>query len=208
MPDMSIAGVTARINQILALGRIGAPTPAPAAGTAAPPVATAPATGFATELDRARGPVPAGAGGDDARMAADIDAWIARRQPDSPLRGHGAVFVQAGRANGMDPRLLVAIAAQESALGTAGSGRGINNPFGWGPAIPFESWSSAITTVAGGLARGYLAEGRDTIAAIQGKWAPVGASNDPGGLNGGWAAGVARLYADLGGDPAASVRTA
>ncbi len=138
--------------------------------------------------------------------AARLDAWMAQRVPNSPLIGHGADFVQAGVQNGVDPRFLVAVAAQESGLGTAGSGANINNPFGWGPAKPFASWTESIQTVAAGLAKGYLGEGRDTIAAIQAKWAPVGAANDPGGLNSNWTAGVSKLYAEMGGSPAGTVR--
>ena len=211
VPSVTQAG--ARIAHILALAHAtGAP---PAAGSAARAPATpaaAPASGgFAAELVRAgTSPsrnlaAPTGAEPDGA-LAARLDRWMARRSPESPLLGHGAEFVRAGRANGVDPRLLVAIAAQESGLGTAGSGRNIHNAFGWGPAIPFASWSEGIHRVAEGLRRGYLDEGRDTIAEIQTRWAPVGAANDPGGLNGGWTAGVSRLYAELGGDPAAAVR--
>lgn len=146
------------------------------------------------------------AAGSDPQLAARLDAWMASRTPNSPLVGLGSDFVAAGRANGIDPRLLVAIASQESALGTAGSGANINNAFGWGPAIPFASWSEGINRVAQGLASGYVGQGRDTIATIQQKWAPVGAANDPGGLNSNWTAGVSRIYAELGGDPNASVR--
>jgi len=213
---VAVTAAHARIAQIMSLAATaGAPAPSSAATAAAPappaPAAAAgtPAGTFGAHLARASAPAaasPAPAGGSDQDLARRIDAWIAARTPSSPLAGLGHEFVAAGRANGIDPRLLVAIAAQESALGTAGSGRAINNAFGWGPAIPFASWTEGIHRIAAGLRRGYVDEGRDTIAEIQGKWAPVGASNDPGGLNGGWTAGVSRLYAELGGDPAASVR--
>jgi hypothetical protein len=137
--------------------------------------------------------------------AAGLDAWMASQVPASPLVGLGGAFVASGVANGLDPRLLVAIARQESVLGTAGGGATIHNAFGWGPHIPFRSWEENIATVAGGLARGYIAEGRTTIPAIGAKWAPVGAANDPNGLNAHWVRGVAGFYADLGGDPAGAV---
>ena len=89
----------------------------------------------------------------------------------------------------------------ESVLGTAGSGAGIHNAFGWGPAIAFASWQANIATVARGLAQGYIARGRDTLAAIQPVWAPLGAANDPTGLNSAWTDAVGRYYADMGGDP-------
>ena len=145
-----------------------------------------------------------GAGGAATGSPVDataLDRWMARQVPGSPLVGLGEVFVAEGLANGIDPRALVAIAMHESVLGTAGSGAGIHNAFGWGPAIVFSSWRANIATVARGLARGYVARGRDTLAAIQPLWAPVGAANDPTGLNSAWVDGVGRYYADLGGDP-------
>ncbi len=127
---------------------------------------------------------------------------MADKVPGSPLVGLGAVFVEEGNRNGIDPRALVAIAYHESVLGTAGSGAGIHNAFGWGPAIPFSSWRENIATVARGLATGYVAKGRDTLDQIAPIWAPLGAANDPLGLNSSWLSAVGRSYEDLGGDPA------
>ncbi|MGD9531546.1 MAG: hypothetical protein AB7V44_32790, partial [Pseudonocardia sp.] len=134
--------------------------------------------------------------------AAALDDWMADEVPGSPLVGLGPVFVTEGVRNGIDPRALVAIARHESVLGTAGSGVGIHNAFGWGPAIPFRSWEANIATVARGLARNYVGRGHATLAEIQPIWAPVGAANDPGDLNSAWLDAVGRTYADLGGDPA------
>ncbi len=134
--------------------------------------------------------------------AAALDEWMADEVPDSPLIGLGSAFVAEGLRNGIDPRALVAIARHESVLGTQGSGAGIHNAFGWGPAIPFASWQDNIATVARGLATNYVGRGRDTLVEIQPIWAPIGAANDPGGLNSAWLGAVGRTYSDLGGDPA------
>jgi hypothetical protein len=147
-----------------------------------------------------------GGGGDvGSTTAAALDDWMAEEVPGSPLIGLGAVLMREGERNGIDPRALVAIAMHESVLGTAGSGAGIHNAFGWGPAIRFPSWEANIATVARGLAQAYVARGRDTIAAIQPVWAPLGAANDPAGLNAAWTEAVGRYYADLGGDPDGSI---
>lgn len=224
MDDMSISAVNARVQQIMEMA--GA-APAANAAQAAPAATTATAAQqFSSSLAAAQKTTAVGVptaavpgvssmarvaevgASVDPQMAARLDAWMAQHTPNSPLVGHGADFVQAGAQNGIDPRFLVAVAAQESALGTAGSGANINNAFGWGPARPFASWTDGINTVAAGLAKGYLAEGRDTISAIQSKWAPVGAANDPGGLNGNWTTGVSKFYAEMGGSPAGSIRLA
>ena len=148
---------------------------------------------------------PAGSAGASTADAATLDAWMAEQVPGSPLVGLGAVFVREGERNGIDPRALVAIAMHESVLGTAGSGASIHNAFGWGPAIAFASWQANIATVARGLAQGYIARGRDTLAEIQPVWAPLGAANDPTGLNSAWTDAVGRYYEDMGGDPSGSI---
>jgi hypothetical protein len=132
--------------------------------------------------------------------AARIDDWIAMTVPESPLRGTGTQMVVATRTTGLDPRLLAAIALQETRLGTRGGGPAVHNPFGLGPGMAFPDWAASMRTAAATLAR-MRAVGAGTIAQIGAHWAPVGARNDPGGLNAGWVGGVQAAYASLGGRP-------
>ncbi len=134
--------------------------------------------------------------------AQSLDAQLAAA--GSPLAGDGATFVREGIANDIDPRLIVAIAAQETMLETYGPAQAIHNPFGLGPGIEFDDESEAIAMAARTLGN-YVADGLVTIPQIGGRWAPVGASNDPGGLNGGWPAGVSQFFSTLGGDPSRPV---
>lgn len=213
---LGIEGAIARVREISSLMTPAAAPAARASGTdfnqalLRSPAGTshshthAGATGAAGQVAAA----PTILSADDAALAARLDAWMAEKVPDSPLVGKGAVFVREGRAAGVDPRALVAIARHESALGTLGSGRDIHNAFGWGPAIPFASWEENIATVAKGLRKGYLDEGRVTIATIQPKWAPVGVSNDPTNLNSNWTRAVSISFGELGGDPNASLALA
>jgi hypothetical protein len=138
--------------------------------------------------------------------AAGIDAMLERAA--SPLAGEGATFVEAASAEGLDPRALVAIAAHETMLETYVPSQAIRNAFGLGPGIAFASEEAAIRRAAATLGAYYLAEGRTTLGAIGAKWAPLGAANDPGGLNAHWEDGVGTYYAALGGDPARPVLTA
>lgn len=154
--------------------------------------------------------VPAAAGtpgdlpGSDAQLARTIDAYLASKS--SPLTGEGAAFVRASRAVGLDPRLLVAIAGAETSFGTYGPSQAIHNPFGMGPGIVYPTWADAIEGAARNLGGDlYLGDGRITIAAIHARWAPIGAGNDPGGLNGNWAGNVGHYYAEQGGDPTVPV---
>ena len=138
--------------------------------------------------------------GDDPALAATIDAYLASKS--SPLVGEGATFVRASRAVGLDPRFLVAIAGAETSFGTYGPSQAIHNPFGMGPGIVYGSWAESIEGAARNLGGSlYLGDGRVTIAAIHQRWAPVGASNDPGGLNGSWPRNVTHYLVELGGDP-------
>jgi hypothetical protein len=215
---IGISGALARIGEIQGLISAGARAEAAAAQAPVPAVAASFSSpspgGFADALSLAQGVggfAPAGAAQSVAQipgaseMAAQIDEWIARKNPDSPLKGYGAVFVREGLANGVDPRALAAIARAESSLGTDPGARSINNAFGWGPHRPFASWEENIATVAAGLKKGYLDEGLVTLAQIQQKYCPVGAANDPMGLNSNWLRNTTLLYAELGGDPAGSV---
>jgi hypothetical protein len=131
--------------------------------------------------------------------AAGIDAMLARAS--SPLAGEGGTFVSESLAAGIDPRALVAIAAHETMLETYGPSQAINNAFGLGPGWAFASERDAIARAARALAELYLPEGRTTLASIGPKWAPIGAANDPTGLNRNWTRGVETYYAALGGDP-------
>src|SRR5690606_6004226 len=72
----------------------------------------------------------------------------------------------------------------------------------------FPSWEENIATVARGLRTGYIDDGLDTIDEIQKRYCPVGAANDPTGLNANWLRNVRLLYAELGGNPDGSVAIA
>ena len=135
----------------------------------------------------------------DQTDVAGIDAMLTRA--GSPLAGQGATFVAEGVAAGIDPRVLLAIAAHETSFETYAPARAIHNPFGLGPGMVFTSDAAAIARAARTLDAYYVQEGRIRIAAIGPKWAPIGAANDPTGLNRHWISGVSSHYAALGGDP-------
>jgi hypothetical protein len=118
------------------------------------------------------------------------------------MAGQGVAFVASGGRWQLDPRLLVAIAGAESNFGAITCAP--FNAWGWGcPNGPYDfaSWADGIDTVAAGLRTNYLSEGRTSVALIHQKYAPVGAANDPTGLNNNWTINVSRFMVELGGDP-------
>lgn len=132
--------------------------------------------------------------------AAELDAYLASK--GSPMTGQGSAFISSGGRWQVDPRLLVAIAGAESSFGQITCAP--FNAWGWGcPNGPyrFQSWADGIDTVMKGLRTGYLAEGRTSVAQIHQKYAPVGAANDPTGLNNHWTINVSRFIVEMGGDP-------
>ena len=132
--------------------------------------------------------------------AGEIDAYLASK--GSPMTGQGAAYVASGGQWQVDPRLVVAIAGAESNFGQITCAP--FNAWGWGcPNGPyeFESWADGFDTVMKGLRTNYLAEGRTSVALIHQKYAPVGAENDPTGLNNNWTNNVSRFMVEMGGDP-------
>lgn len=155
---------------------------------------------WATSAYAADQPAEAASTAQPAPTAAQIDAYLISK--GSPMAGQGTAFVASGGRWQLDPRLLVAIAGAESRFGQITCA-----PFnGWGWGCPngpysFDSWADGIDTVAEGLRTNYLSEGRTTVALINLKYAPIGAANDPTGLNNHWTVNVSRFLIEQGGDP-------
>ncbi len=85
-----------------------------------------------------------------AKKAEAIDAYFAAR--NMPLKGTGLKMVLEAEKNGLDWRLLPAIAVRESTGGKFACKKADNNSFGWGSCkIGFESNEKAIETVARNL---------------------------------------------------------
>ena len=105
----------------------------------------------------------------------------------------------AGKKHGVDPRLLVAIAGQESDFGNICYRP--KNAWGWGGKT-FKSWKEGINEVARGLGAYYIQKDLTNVDSIGRKYCPIGASNDPTGLNKNWPSGVKRFLKQQGGNPA------
>lgn len=134
----------------------------------------------------------------DSISAKDARALIIEnffRNHKAPLADFGDLFVRAADEQGLDWRLLPAIAMQES----NGGKRVIEdsyNPFGYGiygdRVTRFESWEAAIERVGRGLKENYIGQGLKTPDEIMAKYTPP--SLEKGGT---WAKGVNQFMSEL-----------
>lgn len=117
------------------------------------------------------------------------------------LSGKGSAIISIGNKYGVDPAFLAAILHHESGNGTSSAIINKNNPGGimdastnWSKLKHFATLEEGIEYTASNLKRNYLDKGLTTITKIGSKYAPVGAANDPRGLNKNWVPNVTSLY--------------
>lgn len=120
------------------------------------------------------------------------------------LMGKGEIFLEEARRNEICPIFLAAVAMHESAKGTSKLARQNNNVFGifkGGKYHRFDSVDECIKFSAKLLGGKLYAGGRnDTVAEIQKIYCPVGAANDPNGLNKHWLDGVLKYMRQIFGE--------
>lgn len=109
---------------------------------------------------------------------------------------------------GIDWKLAVAIAKHETQNYTSYSIKTRNNVGGmmyWDATLEksvqmtFNTLEEGIERFIRNLKNYYIDQGLDTIEKIQPKYAPIGADNDPNGLNNNWVSGVTWYYNSLNG---------
>jgi len=111
---------------------------------------------------------------------------------NSPLAPYADLLFSVSQKYGMDYRLLVAIAQQESNL-CKKIPENSYNCWGWGihsrGTLRFSSYPEAIEAVAKGLREDYMGEDLNTPEEIMEKYTPLS--------NGSWAAGVRQFMAEI-----------
>lgn len=109
------------------------------------------------------------------------------------LQNAGNIFVEAGEKYQINPAFLAAVSMHETGNGTSNASKYKNNVAGMmgkNGLKTYDSVEESIFDMARNLRNNYLDEGKTTIAQIGAKYAPVGAANDPTGLNNHWVKGV------------------
>lgn len=120
------------------------------------------------------------------------------------LAGMGDYIESVCEKYNIDPYLVASIMAQETGYGTSSAIKNQNNPGGYmDPSTgcstikTFGSLEEGIEAVVRNLSNNYTSQGLTTIKSIGQKYCPVGAANDPTGLNSGWIPGVTTIYNKL-----------
>jgi hypothetical protein len=133
--------------------------------------------------------------------AAVTNVKVASNVLGGRLKGMESKFQAAADKYGIDPALLTAIAMHETGNGTSNAVNERNNPGGlmdpetnWSKIKQFASLDEGIDATAKNLKEKYIDQGLTTIEAIQTKYAPIGAANDPRKLNKDWVSGVNKYY--------------
>ncbi|MEH7307826.1 glucosaminidase domain-containing protein [Neobacillus drentensis] len=119
---------------------------------------------------------------------------------DGKLKGMGEAFVRAGQKYNVNPALLTAIAQHETGNGSSKAAYIKNNVAGMMGKNGLKSYSSieeSIMDMARNISKNYLGIGFTSIAKIAEKYAPIGAGNDPNGLNNHWVNGVSQFFGHL-----------
>jgi hypothetical protein len=143
-------------------------------------------------------PAPAQAAPYDAQLGSKIDAFLTGK--NSPIAGNGTVFFTSGVTNGVDPRLVVAIAGAESSYGTMWVNCPMSGFNAWSyfyngtcANSPFTSYAAGIQMVTRGM-RKNLNRGLTTIPLIGARYCTSGCAD--------WVKNVTDSYTAQLGDPA------
>lgn len=100
----------------------------------------------------------------------------------------------------VDWRLAVAISMHETGKYTSKAFKELNNVGGMmcnSGLREYTTLEEGIEAFVSNLKYNYIDEGLDTIEKIQPKYCPIGAKNDPNGLNKYWVSGVTKYYNEL-----------
>ena len=115
------------------------------------------------------------------------------------LAHHGESFYIASKLYNVNPFLMAAICIHETANGTSKLINTHNNAGGLfdGQFIRYRTVEESIFDMARRLKRYYIDMGLTDIESIGRKYCPIGADNDPTGINVHWVPNVTRLYNNI-----------
>ncbi|MFZ7947166.1 MULTISPECIES: NlpC/P60 family protein [Bacillaceae] len=139
----------------------------------------------------------------------DFNIWDANFADPSKvgaLVGYGDTIISLASEYGIDPVLASAIMLHETGSGTSNAVKNYNNPggimdpaSGWSSLMRFPNMEEGLRYTMANIKRRIIDDGLDTIEKLGAVYAPIGAANDPNGLNQYWVSRVTEIAADFGG---------
>ncbi|WP_229386592.1 glucosaminidase domain-containing protein [Lysinibacillus sphaericus] len=136
----------------------------------------------------------------------DEASWNAAFAHAGAFTGKGDLFIELAQQNGIDPVLAAAIAFHETGRGTSNAVVNKNNPggimdpsTGWSRLMHFATLEEGLAYTMANLKRRIIDDGLSTIEDLGAVYAPIGAANDPNGLNTHWVPTVTKFASELGG---------
>lgn len=130
------------------------------------------------------------------------EMWEAAFSQAGVLKDKGNKYIEVAKKQGIDPVLFAAISFHETAWGKSQAVTTKNNPGGLMTSsglMSFATLDDGLEAMGVTLHNRILVDGKITIEDLGSVYAPVGASNDPSGLNVYWVPTVKEIAAKLGG---------
>lgn len=131
----------------------------------------------------------------------DLSGEVLNKHLKNSLANTGNTWFNEGVNNKVNPAFAVALANHETGYGTSNAVKNYNNPGGimdkasnWKKLKKFSSISEGIKYTVQNLARRIYTDGNYTIQDLQKIYAPIGAANDPKGLNKNWVPNITSMY--------------
>lgn len=133
----------------------------------------------------------------------DYNLFYSNFDSAGDFAGQADLFIKSAEQHGIDPVLMTAIAFAET-----GTGKHVpyNNPGGlmnpdtnWSTLIRFDTLEEGINAMARNLNNLIVGRGLTSISDLGSVYSPIGASNDPTGLNANWVPNVTGFVSQLGG---------
>lgn len=122
------------------------------------------------------------------------------------LTGLGDLIIATAKKYKIDPVLMASVVLHETGNGTSNAVKSYNNPGGimnyktdWTTLVRFDTMEDGMNATGSTLSRIINEEGKNTIQKISEVYAPIGADNDPTGLNENWTRVVTSNVKELGG---------
>lgn len=134
------------------------------------------------------------------------DVFFAKFKSAGAFTGKGQAFIDIANEYHIDPVLMAAIAFHETGSGTSKAIREFNNPGGlmnpatnWSTLLRFDTVEDGLRTTGRTISKLINKGGLTTVSDLGSAYAPLGADNDPTGLNRHWAPNVTKFTNEFGG---------